>query len=55
MWHNLSLIVQTGTIRRFFKSVPSLDRMENYFSMNVDFIVEDYNVCALIENIEFTD
>lgn len=52
---NLSLFVQTGTIRRIFKTVPELDRTENYFSMVIDFIVEDYNACALIENIEFTD
>lgn len=52
---NLSLFVQTGTIRRIFETVPELDRTENYFSMVIDFIVEDYNACALIENIEFTD
>lgn len=53
--NNLSLMVHIGTVRRTLKDKPSLNRIENYFSMNVDFIIEDYKAVALIENIQMSD
>lgn len=52
---NLSLYVQTGTIRKSLLDNPRLDRWEQYQSMNLDFIIEDYNCVALIENISRED
>ena len=52
---NLSLYVHSGTIRRMFETNPSRDRLENYISMSLDFIIEDYNAAALIENVEITE
>ncbi|MGX2987529.1 P2 family phage major capsid protein [Ursidibacter sp. B-7004-1] len=47
---NISLYVQTGTIRKFLEQNPAKDRLEIYNSMSVDFIIEDYRAVALIEN-----
>lgn len=52
---NLSLYVHTGTIRRMFETNPSRDRLENYFSLSLDFIIEDYNAAVLIEKIKITE
>jgi len=43
--------VQEGTRRRQFKDEPALDQIENYESVNESYVVEDYGVCALVENI----
>jgi len=49
---NLSIYWQDGTHRRHIEEVPKRDRVENYESINEDFVVEDYGCGALIENIE---
>lgn len=52
---NLSLFLHSGTVRRILENKPQKDMFENYFSMSLDFIVEDYNGVALIENIEINE
>lgn len=48
---NLSIYYQEGSRRRFIKDEPALDQIENYESVNEDYVVEDYELTALIENI----
>ena len=48
---NLSIYYQEGSRRRFVKDEPGLDQIENYESVNEDYVVEDYDPTALIENI----
>lgn len=48
---NLSLYAQAGTVRRILVSNPRKNRYDIFSSLSVDFIVEDYNNVALIENI----
>lgn len=50
--NNLSIYVQEGSRRRLIKDEPALDQVENYESVNEDYVVEDYERCALIENIK---
>lgn len=52
---NISFYLQRGTVRTFKTENPSLDRLELYNSMCVDFIIEDYQSCALIENINIEE
>ncbi|MFQ1049003.1 P2 family phage major capsid protein [Avibacterium paragallinarum] len=52
---NLSLYVQKGTIRRIMERNPAKDRLDIYNSLVADFIIEDYNAVALIENINIID
>ena len=49
---NLSIYWQDGTHRRHIEEVPKRDRIENYESINEDFVVEDYRGGCLIENIK---
>ncbi|CAI2121427.1 phage major capsid protein, P2 family [Serratia fonticola] len=49
---NLSIYWQDGTRRRHIIDNPKRDRIENYESVNEAYVVEDYECCALIENIE---
>jgi P2 family phage major capsid protein len=51
---NLSIYWQDGTHRRHVEEVPKRDRIENYESINEDYVVEDYGCGCLIENIEVT-
>ena len=48
---NLSIYWQEGTRRRFLKDEPELDRVANYESVNEDYVVEDYELVVLVENI----
>ncbi|HEX7856048.1 MAG TPA: phage major capsid protein, P2 family [Sphingobium sp.] len=48
---NLSIYNQNGTRRRLLKDEPALDQIENYESVNEAYVVEDYGVCALVENV----
>ena len=48
---NLAIYVQEETRRRQVKDEPALDQIENYESVNEDFVVEDYGRAALVENI----
>ena len=49
---NLSIYYQDGARRRGVKDVMERDRIEFYESSNDAFVVEDYGLCALVENIE---
>lgn len=51
---NLSIYYQTGGERCTIKDNPERDQLESYQSKNIDFIVEEYGACALIENLEHT-
>ncbi|MDO4626589.1 MAG: P2 family phage major capsid protein [Pasteurellaceae bacterium] len=48
---NLSIYIKSGSIRRFIEDNPSKNRLENYFELELDYLVEDYRSVALIENI----
>ncbi len=48
---NLSIYYQEGTRRRFLKDEPEYDRIANYESVNEDYVVEDYDLVAFVENI----
>ncbi|VEB25912.1 phage major capsid protein, P2 family [Actinobacillus lignieresii] len=52
---NLSLYVQEGGSRAHIEDVAKKDRVEFYQSENIDYVVEDYECAALIENITFED
>ena len=49
---NLSIYEQIGTHRRLMVDNAKRDRIENYESRNIDFVVEDYKAAVLIENIK---
>lgn len=49
---NLSIYVQIDSRRRQVEDNAKRDRIENYESVNEDYIIEDYDCVALIENIE---
>lgn len=48
---NLSIYWQEETRRRQLKDEPECDRVANYESVNEAFVVEEYELCALVENI----
>jgi P2 family phage major capsid protein len=48
---NLSIYWQEETRRRQVKDEPALDQIENYESVNEDYVVEDYGRSALVENV----
>lgn len=48
---NLSIYNQDGTRRRRLVDEPEFDRIANYESVNMDYVVEDYELVVLIENI----
>ncbi len=48
---NLSIYYQRGARRRAVIDNPKRDRIEHYESSNDAYVVEDYGLCALIENI----
>jgi len=48
---NLSVYWQEGTRRRQIKDEPALDQIENYESVNEDYVVEDYGRTAFAENV----
>jgi P2 family phage major capsid protein len=49
---NLSIYWQESARRRTVVDNPKRDRIENYESSNDAFVVEDYGLTALVENIE---
>lgn len=49
---NLSIYFQEGARRRRVVDEPKRDRIENYESSNDAYVVEDYGLGAIIENIE---
>lgn len=48
---NLSIYLQNGTRRRLLREEPDYKRVANYESVNVAYVVEDYELAALVENI----
>lgn len=48
---NLSIYWQEGTRRRQLKDESEYDRIANYESVNEDYVVEDYELVVLVENI----
>ncbi|AMR77314.1 phage major capsid protein, P2 family [Cupriavidus nantongensis] len=51
-YDNLSIYWQTGARRRMIEDNPKRDRIENYESSNDAYVVEDYGLSAMIDNIE---
>lgn len=49
---NLSIYWQDETHRRHIEENPKRDRVENYESINDDYVVEDYGCGCIVENIE---
>ncbi|GLS26165.1 phage major capsid protein, P2 family [Marinibactrum halimedae] len=54
---NLSMYIQSGSIRQKIEDNAKRDRVEHYHSMNVDYVVEDEQACAMIEfkNVQLPD
>lgn len=54
---NLSIYVQDSSIRRQNIDNPKRDRYENFYSMNMDYVIEDLGKVAAIEaaNVKFTN
>ncbi|MBP2167000.1 P2 family phage major capsid protein [Erwinia toletana] len=52
---NLSIYWQEGTHRRLLDEVAKRDRIENYESINEDYVIEDYAAGCMVENIELSD
>jgi P2 family phage major capsid protein len=50
---NLSLYYQLGGRRRYIKERPEKNRIENFESSNDAYVVEDYGLGCVVENIEF--
>lgn len=48
---NLSIYYQNGARRRHLKDEPELDRIADYQSSNEAYLIEDFGLVALIENI----
>lgn len=48
---NLSIYWQEETRRRSIKDEDEYDRVANYESLNEAYVVEEYELCALVENI----
>lgn len=49
---NLSIYWQVGSRRRLIKDEPKKKRVEDYQSVNEDFVIEDYECCAFVEEIQ---
>ena len=52
---NLSIYFMDDAHRRAIIEEPKKDRVENYESMNIDYVVEAYAAGCLIENIKLND
>ncbi|MGP3592643.1 phage major capsid protein, P2 family [Vagococcus sp. WN89Y] len=52
---NLSIYFMDESHRRVIDENAKLDRVENYESMNIDYVVEDYAAGCLVENIKTGD
>ena len=49
---NLAIYWQINGRRRYTQEKPSKNRIENYESSNDDYVIEDYGLGCLVENIE---
>lgn len=52
---NLSIYYQNGARRRHLKDEPELDRVADYQSSNEAYVIEDFGLVALIENVTPVD
>lgn len=52
---NLSLYIQKGTIRKLLERNSMRNRLDVFTSLALDFVIEDYNAVALIENINLVE
>ncbi|WP_250153584.1 phage major capsid protein, P2 family [Cedecea lapagei] len=52
---NLSIYWQSESRRRSVIDNPKRDRVENFESVNEAYVIEDYDGCCLIENIEILE
>lgn len=50
---NLSIYYQTNSVRRLIREEPELDRHVDWFSQNEAYVVEQYDMAALVENVTF--
>lgn len=50
---NLSIYTQKGSVRRFILDEADRNQVADYQSVNEAFVVEDFGLAALVENIEF--
>lgn len=50
--NNLSIYFQEGARRRHIKEEPEYDRIADYQSSNDAYVIEDFGLVALVENIE---
>ncbi|MNC03561.1 Phage major capsid protein, P2 family [compost metagenome] len=50
---NISIYYQKATLRRFIKDEPMINQVGDYQSLNEAYVIEDYGLVALVENIEF--
>lgn len=50
---NISIYYQKATLRRFIKDEPMINQVGDYQSLNETYVIEDYALVALVENIEF--
>lgn len=48
---NLAIYEQEESRRRMVRDEPELDQIANYESANLDFVIEDYGLAALAQNI----
>lgn len=49
---NLSIYIQEGSRRRIIRDNPARNQIEDFQSSNDDFVVEDFGMIAVAENIE---
>ncbi|TCT13720.1 P2 family phage major capsid protein [Bibersteinia trehalosi] len=52
---NLAMYIHLGNIRRYVIDYSQKDQMQTFYSLNVDYLIEDLNACCLIENIEIVE
>ena len=52
---NLGMYIHLGNIRRYVIDYPKKDQMQTFYSLNVDYLIEDLTACCLIENIEVVE
>lgn len=50
---NLSIYYQKESLRRFIKDESEINQVGDYQSLNEAYVIEDYGLVALVENIEF--
>lgn len=50
---NLSIYYQKGSVRRFIRDEADINQVGDYQSVNEAYVVEDFGLAALVENIEF--